>query len=346
MKKQSYLGLFLCSALTLGCAAQLYSQQPPLIPQEAAGTVNTSEGKDGAEKGLFNGRKGHKGEKGHKGKRGHEDDRGHEGDRGKKGRDGATGATGAAGPAGAPGAAGPAGATGQTGATGAAGPTGATGQTGATGTAGPTGATGQTGATGAAGPTGATGATGPVGMGIAQSFVPGITGATQSLTGTSPGTFAIVNLDHGTTTSSDITFNAATHLFTVNTTGTYLISYGLTAVAEADLMEDFTTDYTATTWISVERTTAGPTVTQIGAVPLALTGSVVNNTGGSATSPQLLSGFGQLQASLVAGDTIGLRIFINSGDADASTMDIAPGQILRGTEAINNGGTLSLILLP
>lgn len=163
---------------------------------------------------------------------------------GATGADGATGAEGITGPTGATGPLGAVGATGSIGITGATGNTGPLGATGTTGPIGTTGATGPTGATGSDGPIGPTGANGPGG----PTGPTGPTGAvgTQGPTGalgpnpTATAGFAVnttggsISIAVGGTTlalpnvqlfSPDITANAGSTVFTVNTAGRYRISY-------------------------------------------------------------------------------------------------------------------------
>lgn len=172
---------------------------------------------------------------------------------GATGPDGAVGATGANGPAGAigatgaTGAAGVTGATGPTGATGANGAAGATGATGAAGNlgaAGPTGPVGTDGATGAAGAVGATGAAGAAGA-TGATGVTGATGANApNLTATAGfaanTTGAIIGVLLGGTTiplpsaqlfSPDITINGGNTALTINTAGTYRLSYHVNTTA-------------------------------------------------------------------------------------------------------------------
>lgn len=159
---------------------------------------------------------------------------------GPPGPTGPTGPQGATGPTGSTGASGTTGPTGATGATGAAGLTGATGAAGSPGSTGPTGATGITGATGATGLTGATGATGTTGA-AGTTGTTGATGATGA-TGFSAFTPEIANayLDANQTvgigapvlfnnvpTLLGITYNSG--VFTINTTGYYLVYYATTS---------------------------------------------------------------------------------------------------------------------
>ena len=168
---------------------------------------------------------------------------------GATGATGVTGATGATGVTGAAGATGPTGATGTVGATGATGArtvgaTGATGATGPTGVQGATGSTGPAGATGTAGATGATGGTGPTGVQGAT----GSTGPTGATGDTGPAgsisTFASVTSTASQTiaNNSDVVFEAASTLsnvtlgvgsttLTVATSGTYLVTWGVSSSA-------------------------------------------------------------------------------------------------------------------
>ena len=184
-------------------------------------------------------------------KRGGKDDRkGARGPRGLAGPAGAQGATGATGAAGAAGAQGPQGATGGIGPVGATGPAGPTGAAGATGAAGVTGAAGATGATGPTGPTGVTGPTGPTG----PTGVTGPTGATGATGAAAAAPLFSVTRSAELVTSSgtDVTgwssatpyftgpsFDPATGVFTVPTTGAYRLAAscnaGLTAAQTISL---------------------------------------------------------------------------------------------------------------
>ncbi len=107
------------------------------------------------------------------------------------------------------------------GATGATGPTGATGSY--TGDTGPAGAIGATGATGSTGPTGATGAAAPTPFTATAAFAAN-TSTAQLITilGTGAQNIAFNNI---LVNSADISLNAAKNQFTVQTAGTYRISY-------------------------------------------------------------------------------------------------------------------------
>jgi hypothetical protein len=63
----------------------------------------------------------------------------------------------------------------------------------------------------------------------------------------------------------------------------------------------------------------------------------------------MLSGFGQMQLPLLANDTISLKLY-GSTDADVpAVITISAGQLFDattvGTPSLNNGGTLSVVLL-
>lgn len=135
----------------------------------------------------------------------------------------ATGATGATGGIGAVGAAGPTGAAGATGAVGATGVTGTTGPAGAVGAAGPTGAAGGTGVTGATGATGATGTN----VTATTSYADNTTGAaiTISVAGVS------VPLPNDQIIPAGITVDGTNTIFTINTAGTYRLSYNVNLTA-------------------------------------------------------------------------------------------------------------------
>ncbi|MCB2328755.1 hypothetical protein LGL03_24110, partial [Clostridium tagluense] len=91
------------------------------------------------------------------------------------------------------------------------GPTGAIGATGATGPTGPTGATGATGATGPTGPTGPS----------FNSFANGVI-TTNELSIPVGGTIIYNAVD---IVGPDLSYNPATGVFTVNTTGVYVIDW-------------------------------------------------------------------------------------------------------------------------
>ena len=294
---------------------------------------------------------GKRGPRGPRGYRGHD---GKQGPRGERGRDGILGSVGPTGPTGPAGEIGPTGAMGPTGASGEIGPTGATGPAGAAGEIGPTGATGPTGASGEIGPTGATGrigatgptgASGPVVVGSAQSFTPDITSDIQTVTVTSASDiFTAVNLNASST--SNITFDPENSSFTILKNGNYLISYGLSGAADPNLVERWYSGlYIA--WISVERHTGGsPGITsKLGAVPLSLTSTAAPGTP-MGFPPQMVSGYGQLSAPLVAGDTIKLMLFLSSVGEVPGIFTIGSNQITYGTQNLSQGGTLSLLLIP
>lgn len=153
-----------------------------------------------------------------------------------QGPTGATGATGATGPSQGP--------TGATGATGSTGATGLIGPTGATGAIGVTGATGPTGPTGATGATGATGSTGPIGA-------TGATGATGAAGGLSGGLYVDLHVNQTVAAGAAIQYAELDAIFgtdvswsivnpsdiVINTTGYYLISYGVVLQAGNGLFQ-------------------------------------------------------------------------------------------------------------
>ena len=125
----------------------------------------------------------------------------------------------------ADGTAGATGSTGATGATGATGSDGFAGLAGATGSTGATGATGSTGATGATGSTGATGATGATGSAAAVGYAYVYNISAQVVAVESDVSFDITGL-----TSGGITHTPGTSTITVSTTGTYKITFYVSAV--------------------------------------------------------------------------------------------------------------------
>ncbi|NGX39837.1 MAG: hypothetical protein KR126chlam1_01171 [Chlamydiae bacterium] len=168
---------------------------------------------------------------------------------GPTGEAGATGNTGPIGPAGEKGDTGPTGSQGPTG----LGPTGPRGSTGATGPKGPTGPTGPTGMTGLpgispTGPTGPKGPTGPTGM-TGNPGPPGKTGAigpdgcpcpfdylhlffptSQSpirITSIPPAPIVFTN---SLSSGSSISYNGATGIVTLQSPGTYQVTYGISDI--------------------------------------------------------------------------------------------------------------------
>lgn len=159
------------------------------------------------------------------------------------------GATGATGPTGVTGSTGPNGLTGPLGAYGPTGPTGATGingAIGANGNTGATGATGQNGVAGSTGPVGPTGASGDAGIaGLAGATGPAGT-PSPSLTRThayaannigGPLNLSLLGIPVPVafpsvfTSSSDITRNGTSTIFTINTAGRYYIKYQINVTA-------------------------------------------------------------------------------------------------------------------
>ena len=219
--------------------------------------------------------------------------RGNPGPDGHRGQKGATGATGNPGIIGGPGPTGPRGAPGDPNfVTGPTGITGPTGPDGATGSAGPdgllTGATGATGPTGAS-PTGAIGSTGATGIdaiAVPSSFVHAFTQSVQIVNFGSPILFDQETADVGPA----ISYTLGTGVFTINTTGQYLILFGASVYGYADQ-------------IAIKRNAALVAATEIssgqefnqmitGSVYLALTAGdtiqVVNNNTGSLNTLTLL----------------------------------------------------------
>ena len=240
---------------------------------------------------------------------------------------------------------GPRGPRGYRGHDGKQGPRGERGRDGILGSVGPTGPTGASGEIGPTGATGPTGSAGPVVVGLAQSFTPDTAFGGQTVNaGFGGGIFTTVDL-HASSTSN-ITFDPENSSFTILNDGNYLISYGLSGSADADLVTDWSAG-TVTAWIAVERHTGGsPGVTsELGAVPLSLTQSLAQG-GTPGSGPEMVSGYGQLSASLVAGDTIKLMLFISNGDGGPATLSTGMGLIMRNSQKLSQGGTLSLLLIP
>ncbi|WP_171053861.1 collagen-like protein, partial [Bacillus cereus] len=132
------------------------------------------------------------------------------------------------------GATGITGSTGTTGATGITGSTGTTGATGITGSTGTTGATGITGSTGTTGPTGTTGATGATGItGPTGNNVSGITNYLYTYDTTNQliavGSAVSFNTN-GPKIGSALTHVAGTTNIIINTIGTYVADFTLTAI--------------------------------------------------------------------------------------------------------------------
>jgi hypothetical protein len=95
-----------------------------------------------------------------------------------------------------------------------------------------------------------------------------------------------------------------------------------------------------TAWISVDLNNTS----ELGATALSQTQSLVNNgSAGLQIAPRLLSGFGQLQATLNTGDVLSLKVFIQSGTTSIEL--ISSDQISPGTPPgeFNSGGTLSIV---
>lgn len=142
---------------------------------------------------------------------------------------------------------GPTGSTGPTGPTGATGPTGSTGpagSVGAMGNAGPPGPTGATGSIAATGPAGDTGPTGPDGeigpageIGPTGPDGPNLTATAGYAANTSGSTITVllggtnIPLPNNQLLSPDILVNGANTAFTINTFGTYRISYHVNVTA-------------------------------------------------------------------------------------------------------------------
>jgi hypothetical protein len=145
---------------------------------------------------------------------------------GPQGASGPSGATGPAGPMGGTGATGPAGPQGVSGPTGPSGPAGPSGPSGATGTTGPSGPSGSLGASGPSGPSGPTGQAGPAGP-TGPAF--GGTAVQVQSTGqvfsdTANGSLVVF----GATDFNSGFLVAPNGVLTVQTSGTYIIEYGLT----------------------------------------------------------------------------------------------------------------------
>jgi hypothetical protein len=228
---------------------------------------------------------------------------------------------------------------------------GATGLDGAMGPTGDTGPGGTPGIDGATGPTGDTGPTGPdVGIGGAEFFVAStVAGATQTVSA-DPITSILETVDldpHQEGTNSFLTFSTVTDAhYTVDAGGEghYYIAYGLTGLANVDLVSAITSVGT-TMWVCVEKTPfadpGNPVI--LGAVPLSYTWS---RTIPSEVTTGLLSGFGQMEADFAVDDQIRLRVYLRTTGFPLPALEITNTNIISGLENINNGGTLTLIRIP
>jgi len=131
--------------------------------------------------------------------------------------------------------------------------------------------------------------------------------------------------------------------------GDYYISYGLTGLASRALADPMYQDWNRVqAWICVEKFARGVTE-QLGAVPLSVTGSFVQDS--MASEYMLLTASGQMLAHLENGDVIRLMVYLNDVYQSGGTFTIGSGDIqsppisstnLGGGLHINNGGTLML----
>jgi hypothetical protein len=179
-------------------------------------------------------------------------------------------------------------------------------------------------------------------LGSAQSFVPGSEFTTQILDiGGTGGTSTTVNLIYGAT-GGGVDFDAGTHLFTVPVDGKYLITYGLSCEADAQVISDLL-GRTARIWIGVNNNG----ITDLGAVPLNFTYTVPGDQPTGEIATLMLSGYGQLQVDLEAGDTLGLKLFGSGSGTTPANITVGPDQLQDPTVllGLNNGGTLSVMLI-
>ena len=144
-------------------------------------------------------------------------------------------------------------------------------------------------------------------------------------------------------TGGGVSFDAGTHLFTVPVDGNYFITYGLSCDADPAVLNDYN-NAAAKVWVGVRKNGN----TDLGAVPLNLSGTVPSNEPGGEISPLMLSGYGQLQVHLVAGDTIGLKLYGSGSGTTPANITIDADQLADSAVAsgLNNGGTLSVMLIP
>ena len=137
-------------------------------------------------------------------------------------------------------------------------------------------------------------------------------------------------------------FDTGTHLFTVPVDGKYLVTYGLSCEADHQVVNDYQNS-AAKVWIGVHKNGN----TDLGAVPLNLSSTVPSNESGGEVSPLMLSGYGQLQVDLEAGDTVGLKLFGSGSGTSPANITIGPDQLQDPSVllGLNNGGTLSVMLI-
>lgn len=129
--------------------------------------------------------------------------------------------------------------TGISGITGPTGATGATGPTGATGAAGPAGATGAIGATGPTGPTGITGATGATGATGTAPIVSAL--YATNIPVQTPAAAAALTFDTNVIIEgTGVTHAEGSSNITLTESGTYLVSYSVSATSAADVATPLT----------------------------------------------------------------------------------------------------------
>lgn len=210
---------------------------------------------------------------------------------------------------------------------------------------------GHMGVTGAAGQMGATGPAGSTVIAMAQQFAPsvvGVTGPTFTAAdalqlipvGSTGGSYA--------TSGSDITFDSTTSSFTVHTTGTYLLRYGMVGFPNEDFERNSIVLTTESVVIS-SKTIAyiTPVVTRgsdripVGGAEFVVGGST--KSGISYSDHNVMSASGQCLFVLQENDVVDLELYLNgTPQSETSPALLTNNNLFNSTFNMCPGGTLSI----
>ena len=210
---------------------------------------------------------------------------------------------------------------------------------------------GHKGVTGAAGQTGAVGPAGSTVVAMAQQFAPSVVGVTgpsfsaaDSLQlipiGSTGGSYA--------TSGSDITFDPTTSRFTVHSSGTYLLRYGMVGFPNDDFERNLLVLTTESVVIAsrviayiTPVVTRGSETIPVGGAEFVVGGSTKSGTGFQ--DHNVMSAFGQCLFVLQAGDVVDLELYLNgTPQSEITPVLLTNNNLFNSTFNMCPGGTLSI----
>ena len=209
---------------------------------------------------------------------------------------------------------------------------------------------GYKGATGVAGQIGATGPAGSTVIAMAQQFSPSVVGVTgPTFTGADELQLIPIGSTGGsyTTSGSDISFDPTTSSFTVNTSGTYLLRYGMVGFPNGNFENRslLTTageaiGSTVIAYITPVVTRGSETI-PVGGAEFVIGASTKSGT--DVRDHNVMSAFGQCLFVLQAGDVVDLELYLNATPQTTGVPALyTNNNLFNSTFNMCPGGTLSI----